>query len=65
MYLDRNALDTDKFTDVLSHRGAIWIFTRAGRIHPDDFAAAAKAGRKLEQIQPTLDLQNYALYRLR
>jgi len=65
MYLNADAMDTDKLDDLLAHKGPIWVFTRAGRFHPEDFAAAAKAHRQLVQIQPTLDLQNYALYQVK
>jgi len=57
-------VDTDKMDDLLAHPGPIWVFTRAGRIHPEDFVTAVKAHRKLVQIQPTLDLQNFVLYRV-
>jgi len=64
MYLNRDALNTGKLSDILAHNGPLWIFTRAGRIRPEDFVAAVNANRKLEQIMPTVKLDNFALYRL-
>jgi 4-amino-4-deoxy-L-arabinose transferase-like glycosyltransferase len=66
MYLDKNALDTDKFEEILAHPGPILIFTRKGRIDiPTDSVTAARAHRRLEIVTPTHPLENYALYRLR
>jgi len=65
MYLNADALDTDKLDALLAHKGPIWVFTRAGRIHPEDYVAAVRAHRRLVQIQPTLDLQNYELFQVR
>lgn len=65
MYLNRDVIDTDSLPALLTHPGELWVFTRAGRFQPEDFVTAIKAGRRLEQIQPTLKLENYALYRIR
>ncbi|AIE85319.1 glycosyl transferase family protein [Fimbriimonas ginsengisoli Gsoil 348] len=65
LYLDKNALDTDNFGEILSHRGPILVFTRANRVRIEDFATAAKAGRRLEELFPTVKLENFKLYRVR
>lgn len=65
LYLDRTAVDTDDLGKILAHPGPIFLLTRAGRIQPEDFIAALRAGRKLEQVEPTLKLENFALYLVR
>lgn len=65
MYLNGTALETDDLKAIVAQPGPTWIFTRAGRIHPEDFATAAKNHRVLEEIKPTVELHNFALYRVR
>jgi len=64
LYLNRDALDTDDLSQILAHKGPIWLFTRTGRIQPEDFIAALRAGRHLDQIEPTVTTEDFALYRV-
>jgi 4-amino-4-deoxy-L-arabinose transferase-like glycosyltransferase len=64
MYLNAHAIDTGKLTDILNHPGPLWIFTRVGRIGPEDYMAAREAGRRLVELKPPLNLEHFQLYRL-
>lgn len=65
MYLNASTIDTGKLSDILAHRGPIWIFTRANRIQPADYVIAHQSGRTLEEVVPNLPHDNFKLYRLR
>lgn len=65
LYFNANVIDAEKFDKILDHPGPVWIFTRSGRILPEDFVTVQLAGRRLEEVKTTLDLQNFALYRVR
>jgi 4-amino-4-deoxy-L-arabinose transferase-like glycosyltransferase len=63
LYLDRATLDTDDFQRILSLPGRVWIFTRKGRIVPDQFGLARTSGKHLTLLHPAGIARNaYELY---
>jgi 4-amino-4-deoxy-L-arabinose transferase-like glycosyltransferase len=66
MYLDQTVIDTDNLGELLARPGETWIFTRADRIGPAQFAQAMQAGRSLDELRPSgIDAMHYRLFRLR
>jgi hypothetical protein len=65
LYLDRVTLDTDDFDKILAAKNPTWIFTRNGRIQPEHYARALKAGEELRQVHPSgIDRQSYEVFLL-
>jgi hypothetical protein len=64
-YLDSDVINAERFEDFLRAPGRVWILTRWNRVTLDDFAAARRAGRSLEQVPTPTTQKYYRLYLLR
>jgi len=65
MYLNEDAIDTDDLMVIFNAPPPVWIITRENRIHPEDFIAAQRAERTLEEVKPPVRQDAYKLYRVR
>jgi 4-amino-4-deoxy-L-arabinose transferase-like glycosyltransferase len=64
VYVDRRALATDEFDDLLKAARPLWVLTRADRVLPVDFARAEQAGAILREAVTPLRQEHFRLLRL-
>jgi 4-amino-4-deoxy-L-arabinose transferase-like glycosyltransferase len=65
LYLDANTLDTESLEDILTLDRPTWLFTRRGRIRPEDFDRAASLGKAIQEVHPPgLTSRAYSIYRI-
>lgn len=60
LYLDRTALETSDWSEILKSKVPVWILTRYNRVTPEDMAAAGARLKAVDPFPPDL----YRLYRL-
>lgn len=64
LYLNHPVLMAENLTEILAQPAPIWILTRTDRIHPEDFAAAERAGKHLEWVRGAPTEKHYRVYRV-